>query len=250
MCKEHDDKSTQIGLGKHSSFPEDKIIEHKKKMYVLHKEVYKVRPMKISYYHPNIIIKWIETKRIKIICNLIKKHAKEHASILDIGCEECFLFDLLGEQDRYKQIGVDFLKDPLVKVGNRYPTIQADAHELPFKDKTFDIAICSETLEHVSDPKEVLKEIHRITKNMIIISVPNDKTVQKLKKIFSSIGKSFLKGLEKGKVPEHINNWDRKSIGKFLEPHFNIKKIMSLPSKLLEIKLIVVCKPKERLNNL
>lgn len=40
-----------------------------------------------------------------------------------------------------------------------------DAHDLPFKDKTFDAVICQAVLEHVADPFMCVEEIHRVLKS-------------------------------------------------------------------------------------
>jgi ubiquinone/menaquinone biosynthesis C-methylase UbiE len=42
------------------------------------------------------------------------------------------------------------------------PDVQADAACVPFGDGCFDAVICSELLEHVPDPREVLGEAYRV----------------------------------------------------------------------------------------
>ena len=56
---------------------------------------------------------------------------------------------------------------------------------MPFENKSVDIAICTEVIEHVIDPKVVLNELNRIIKDdgLIIISIPNEKLINKLKDI-------------------------------------------------------------------
>ena len=44
------------------------------------------------------------------------------------------------------------------------PTINGDAHNLPFHEKSFDTVLCTEVLEHCTHPFKVLKEIHRVPK--------------------------------------------------------------------------------------
>ena len=46
---------------------------------------------------------------------------------------------------------------------------------LPFEDKTFDVVICKDILEHILEPLLVLHEVYRILKDSgyVIISVPN-----------------------------------------------------------------------------
>lgn len=41
--------------------------------------------------------------------------------------------------------------------------IQADAHQLPFRDKTFDIAFAYNVLEHILDPHKGISEIIRVS---------------------------------------------------------------------------------------
>jgi len=45
----------------------------------------------------------------------------------------------------------------------------------PFKDKSFDIIICKDILEHVVQPLEIIQDVHRILRDdgCVIISVPN-----------------------------------------------------------------------------
>lgn len=50
---------------------------------------------------------------------------------------------------------------------------QFDGYLLPFKDKEFDIATCSHVIEHVKFPRQLLREIKRISKNQIF-EVPID----------------------------------------------------------------------------
>ncbi|WP_447979724.1 class I SAM-dependent methyltransferase [Candidatus Nitrospira bockiana] len=44
------------------------------------------------------------------------------------------------------------------------PLVIADAHNLPFKSKSFDYIICSHVLEHAEDPKQFLAELERVGK--------------------------------------------------------------------------------------
>ena len=50
--------------------------------------------------------------------------------------------------------------------------IIADAHHLPIRSNSFDLAICYHILEHLINPAQALKEIRRIAKS-VFIKIPN-----------------------------------------------------------------------------
>ncbi len=54
------------------------------------------------------------------------------------------------------------------------PAIAGDIQELPFEDEEFDITLSSETVEHVTDLRKAARELLRISKKAVIISVPNE----------------------------------------------------------------------------
>lgn len=45
--------------------------------------------------------------------------------------------------------------------------VQADAHNLPFKDDEFDTAVLGDMLEHVVDPVQVIREAGRVAKKVV-----------------------------------------------------------------------------------
>ncbi len=47
-----------------------------------------------------------------------------------------------------------------------------DIHALPFADEQFDVITCSETLEHVTEPKQAIDQLLRVAKKAVIITVP------------------------------------------------------------------------------
>ena len=211
-------------------------------MREIHRYVYKNRSMKQIYNNPNRLVRWVARKRINIICKMVNKFSNgyNNSYVLDVGCEDCYLFDNL--ENNAKKVGVDFLKEPLLNAKRDYMLIEGDANKLPFRSKIFDVTVCSETLEHVIDPHTVMKEISRVTKNYIILSVPDDDVIQRAKNTVRVFNKKSLEGLAKKKVPEHINSWKSKEFIDLVRQHFTILKIKFLPMKIITI---VICKPKE-----
>lgn len=49
-----------------------------------------------------------------------------------------------------------------VHTGQRPPDVVADLHDLPLDDESFDFVLCTEVLEHVSEPERVVAEFSRV----------------------------------------------------------------------------------------
>ncbi len=74
------------------------------------------------------------------------------------GREEIYKETFLKESDL---VSIDFTEDTFVLDGVR----STPRHTLPFADNTFDVVVTTKyIMEHVSEPYDVLKEIHRVLK--------------------------------------------------------------------------------------
>lgn len=80
---------------------------------------------------------------------------------LDIGC---------GEKVTPGYIGVDYIKYN----DNIEYVINLNKEKIPFNDNTIDGILCSHIIEHLDNPFDVIKEIHRVLKPgaELIIKVP------------------------------------------------------------------------------
>ncbi|MDP3987956.1 MAG: class I SAM-dependent methyltransferase [Candidatus Levybacteria bacterium] len=102
-------------------------------------------------------------KKLKAVLKLVENDPNK---ILDIGCASgWFLWETSKRFPKAKCTGVDIYKKAIDYGSKQYKSIKficADAHHLSFQDDSFDLIICTEVLEHVIDPKGVLKEIKRL----------------------------------------------------------------------------------------
>ncbi len=114
-----------------------------------------------------------EENRIKNTIDLIPSKIK---SLLEVGCGDGrILNQLIG---KYENIcGLDISYNALNYV--QAETVQGSLEKLPFPDNSFDVVICCEVLEHLpySIYEKSLKEIERVSKKYILISVPNDENL-------------------------------------------------------------------------
>ena len=107
----------------------------------------------------------------KIIANLLADQSR----VLDIGCGDGTLMEFLIKQKNIDVRGME-LEEGKVKqcISKGLPVIEGNAEtELEqFPDKAFDFVILSQTLQAFYQPENVLDQLLRIGKR-VIISIPN-----------------------------------------------------------------------------
>lgn len=145
-------------------------------------------------------------------------------SILDAGCGEGITLNkLINNGIGEKLEGVEPLKLAIKlskKVNPNLKIIQGDIYSLPYKKNSFDLVICTEVLEHLTNPEDALDELKRVSKKYLLISVPNEPyfTFQRIIR-----GKNLL---HFGAHPEHIQHWTSGGFKKFLKKNrLKIKKV-------------------------
>ena len=112
----------------------------------------------------------------------IKKLARSitFRNFLDVGCAEGYYLKLLTTTfsfENVKGVGLDIAKNYLLKAKKEAPEsllVLADAHALPFRENCFDLVLCSEVFEHLLNPKEAFKELVRVSRKYILISVAGE----------------------------------------------------------------------------
>jgi len=99
---------------------------------------------------------------------LINKALSIPGATVDIGCADAFMFRDIA-RDRTVEVDID----PKLKEKNRgLNFFLADAHNLPFRDESFNVAVLGDILEHVRAPVQVLKEAYRVCKVKLVLTVP------------------------------------------------------------------------------
>jgi SAM-dependent methyltransferase len=91
-----------------------------------------------------------------------------HGLVLDLGGGRGSLRSPIEERG-YRYLNLDH-----AGLGEKDISLAGDAHQLPFKDKSFDILISKDTLEHFVNPWRVMDEVRRVLKEggLFIIWVP------------------------------------------------------------------------------
>lgn len=114
----------------------------------------------------NLFQKYWHQKKWRIIEKFLKDSTNGH--LLDIGCADGTTTNQIYKSfPNLKITGLDFYKKAIDFARKTKPWINfvvGDAHNLPFKNGSFELVTIIETLEHLENPQEVLKEIHRVLK--------------------------------------------------------------------------------------
>ena len=86
-------------------------------------------------------------------------------NILDVGADQCYLKEHLGNEANYIGIGLSSDKLDL--------KIDLEKEILPYKNNSFDVVLCCDVLEHLDNIHEVFDELCSVSKKYVIISLPN-----------------------------------------------------------------------------
>ncbi|MBE7036828.1 MAG: methionine biosynthesis protein MetW, partial [Ruminococcaceae bacterium] len=107
----------------------------------------------------------------KIVCDLIEKNSR----VLDLGCGNGELLELLKKEKNIKGFGVEINQDSLLEaLVKGLSVIQGDIDKGldEFKDNTYDYAILNQTLQSTKYPEMIINEMLRVAKKCIV-SFPN-----------------------------------------------------------------------------
>jgi len=166
-----------------------------------------------------------QEQKIRILQNIAPN--RDVKDVLFVGCGQGSELRIFNGARR---VGLDISITGLLKVKNNDPKadlVQGDAHLLPFISGSFDCVICSEVLEHLSEPEKSVREMHRLLRDRgyLVVTVPN---WMSLYGVARKLGEILIrKSLRAGNQP--IDSWFtpnkiKKMIGRF----FTIEEILGI----------------------
>lgn len=124
----------------------------------------------VTYYQQGIkknLFQWLwHTHKIKLAKRILSQI--KFNNCLDVGCASGYMVSQIARIfPNVKCVGIDIYDKAIEYAKRTYPNIKfkvAFADKLPFKDNTFDVILFYETIEHVENPRECLKDIGRVLK--------------------------------------------------------------------------------------
>jgi ubiquinone/menaquinone biosynthesis C-methylase UbiE len=136
---------------------------------------------------------------------------------LEIGCAEGIVINRLRELLYIQKCyGIDVSHTFLSQGKAAYPKVeftQVSGGKYPFSDKSMDLIVLSDIIEHIKDLRLFMKEIKRVGK-MVLLKVPLDKYLWR-KLVSEPLGRSFSVG---SKHPDgHLHEFSKNSCEKMLK---------------------------------
>ena len=152
---------------------------------------------------------------LDMILELIPEHVE---TILDAGCGEGVVCNHINRSRKVSRfVGADLSLEALKAARNWNPSIHfihASIYSFPLKNKSVDSSICLEVIEHLEKPEKALDELRRMTRNSLIISVPNSI-------LFRLANIASLKNLPRlGEDSDHIQRYTKGSFQSLLRRKF------------------------------
>jgi SAM-dependent methyltransferase len=176
-----------------------------------------------KHTHANPIQRMLIDRFHRSILGQISALAPE--TFLDAGCGEGFVAELLVQKlPGLELTGFDFNPDAveIAKTKNPGSTfLTASIFDLPFDDSSFDVVGCFEVLEHQTDPRPALKELARVARKAVIISVPHEPYF-----CYSNVARGKNMDIRpRGSDPDHKQFWSRKAFGEFVGQELDLETL-------------------------
>lgn len=141
-----------------------------------------IHQVPVDYYQNGVKNNYFQrmwhTRKLAQVVASIQKYHSNPKKVLDVGVASgWFLSEIVRKFPQAKGYGVDVYKEAVDYGKKTYKNLTlsvSDAHTLPFKDKSFDVVISCEVLEHVVSPDTVVKEMKRVLTDDGIIVIEID----------------------------------------------------------------------------
>jgi len=132
--------------------------------YYAHEPIYGVSA---SYSEPN------QARRLARTYSIFRRLAQiDFDTLLDVGGAEGYHANLARHLFAARVVTSDVSFEGNLRARDLFglPAVTSDGHWLPYADNSFDVVMCCEVLEHVSDPVAVMCEAARVARRYAVFS--------------------------------------------------------------------------------
>jgi SAM-dependent methyltransferase len=167
----------------------------------------------------------IERFHDKIVAEVV---ALSPRTFLDAGCGEGFVARrIISTLPEIALTGCDVSGGALEIAASANPEarfVTGSVVDLPFADRSFDVVVCFEVLEHLPGdlPRRALSELARVTRQSVVLSVPHEP-------LFCLANAARGKNLDvrpRGSDPDHKQFWSRSAFGALVREQFAVRRLV------------------------
>jgi len=142
------------------------------------------------------------------LTNILTSEIGDSSSILEVGSGSGMLVSFFQKLGLFS-VGMDRSMVPLNVAKSKFGAsnlISGDMFQIPFKSNSFDVVWNEGVLEHFKEPTNLAacKEMSRVSKNLVIIAVPNRYTVWPIRKTLLKAVKKWPYGYEESYSPNRL----------------------------------------------
>jgi SAM-dependent methyltransferase len=141
------------------------------------------------------LVEYIPFTAMNLVWRMIDRSGK---SLLDVGCGQGRVGSVIKRHRDIYTVGVDAYNPylELCKKDNSYDKlIQSDVRKLSFENKSFDVVLCTQLIEHLekAEAYELIKRMEDIARKQIVITTP--------------VGKYEAHARDGNDLQEHKSTW-------------------------------------------
>jgi len=154
-----------------------------------------------KYHDPNPVVGFVIRRFFERIGGVIAELKPD--SLLDAGCGEAEMLRRNALPAGLRPVLLDRNSDSAARV-------LGSVTALPFAPRSFDVVTCLEVLEHLDDPAAAVRELARVSRRALVLSVPHEPWFR---------AGNVLRGKHLGALgnhPEHVQHWNFRSFETFL----------------------------------
>jgi ubiquinone/menaquinone biosynthesis C-methylase UbiE len=173
-----------------------------------------------KYSSDNRLVQFLNRLYLRNITDLVQ--LAQPIRLLDVGCGEGVVLRHLDQHLRgVTVVGLDIDGTGLqvAQSQNSVSLVQGSVYSLPFVSASFDLVLCCEVLEHVEAPDAALAELSRVTRELVLLSVPNEP----IWRASNMARGKYLRQL--GNTTGHIQHWTRWRFLHVVGKHFDVAQV-------------------------
>ncbi len=144
-------------------------------------------------------------------------------AVLEVGCGEGHLARFIAQGwDAPPIVAFDISLAVIaeaVRIGGGPRFFVGSSYALPFPDKSFDLVVMCEVMEHLAEPDTALAEIARVARRGCLVSVPREPLWRALNLLRGAYWKDW------GNTPGHVQWWSKRSFLRLLGRHGSLQAV-------------------------